>query len=136
MTRFKTFLFDPPWEERGGGGRGCQNHYDTMPVAEMPSAIMAAPAWRPATSAHAWMWATRPFLDDAMWLLKRLGFVYKTEAIWVKIKNGKLQLSLGQYARTAHESLLLGTRGGAMMPDSPPPSVFFAPVPCHPGPQH
>jgi N6-adenosine-specific RNA methylase IME4 len=126
---FRTFLFDPPWEEHGGGGRGCQNHYETMPVAQMPRAIMAAEAWRPAPSCHAWMWATRPFLDDAMWLLKRLGFIYKTELVWVKWKDGRLQLSLGQYARTAHESLLLGTRGSAMMPESPPPSVFFAPVP-------
>jgi N6-adenosine-specific RNA methylase IME4 len=110
------------------------------------------------------MWATRPFLDDAMWLLKRLGFLYKTELVWVKVKpcrvcrgsrvsalrvgghlpipcpacdgrghNRELQLSLGQYARTAHESLLLGTRGSAMMPESPPDSVFFAPVPTIPG---
>jgi N6-adenosine-specific RNA methylase IME4 len=163
VSTFRTFLFDPPWEEHGGGGRGCQNHYETMPVAQMPRAIMAAEAWRPAPSCHAWMWATRPFLDDAMWLLKRLGFIYKTELVWVKVKpcsscrgtgvgdcrigqvaltcqacegrghNHELQLSLGQYARTAHESLLLGTRGSAMMPQSPPPSVFFAPVPTIPG---
>lgn len=135
MTRFRTILIDFPWPEHGGGGRGCQNHYETMSPAEGPSAIMSAPAWLPETSAHCWMWATRPFLDDAVWMLKRLGFAYKTEFVWMKWKNGKPQQSLGQYGRTVHESLLLGTRGGAMMPETPPLSVFFAAVPCHPGTQ-
>jgi N6-adenosine-specific RNA methylase IME4 len=134
MNTFTTQLLDPAWEEHGGGGRGCQNHYETMPVAQMPRAIMASPMWRPSRSAHCWIWATRTYLKDALWLMGRLGFLYKTELIWYKTDTeGKPRLSLGQYARSVHESLLLGTRGGALMPETKVASVFTAPVPSKAG---
>jgi N6-adenosine-specific RNA methylase IME4 len=97
------------------------------------------------------MWSTSNFLPDALWLMQALRFEYKTSAAWVKIRNefsfkepelydtvnelagDHLQIGLGQYMRHAHEWLLLGTRGDAMVPEPADrmPSVIFAPRTRH-----
>jgi N6-adenosine-specific RNA methylase IME4 len=103
-----------------------------------------------AESCHLWLWATSNFLPDALKVMGGLGFEYKTSAVWVKcqpvVRIGHvdhcieqpyadvgLQIGLGQYMRHAHEWLLLGTRGQAVVP--PPqmrrPSVIFAPRTKH-----
>ena len=49
------------------------------------------------------------------------------------MNDGLLQIGLGQYMRHAHELLLLGARGEAMVPEPPDrlPSVIFAPRTKH-----
>lgn len=148
MTHYRCIAADPPWNERGGGKstRGAQRHYPLLGTADIPRVMMASPLWKPETSCHLWMWATANHLDDAIWVIKRLGFIYKTCRVWVKGEtcfkcNGKgfvfldraqwtvetcgdcdgdgvdLQIGLGQYMRMSHELLLLGTRGSAMVPE-------------------
>ena len=39
------------------------------------------------------------------------GFKYKTVIAWVKVKDGKLQIGLGQYFRGASELCLFGAKG-------------------------
>ena len=106
---FATILMDPPWYERGGGKivRGAQRHYPIIKTPKIPRVIYQSGVWNPAEDAHLYMWATNQFLDDAMWLIKALGFKYKTNVVWVK-RGG---FGLGQYFRGAHEILLLATRG-------------------------
>lgn len=135
---------DPPWQERGGGKskRGADRHYPLLGKKEIFDVVRKSGKWRPAKSCHLWMWATSNFLKDALWLMEVFGFRYVTSAVWVKMNSDKsygadfeeyLQISLGQYMRHAHEWLLLGTRGPAMVP--PPgdrcPSVIFAPRTKH-----
>ena len=144
---FACLAMDPPWLERGGGQckRVADRHYPLMPVDQILKVILAAPEWRPAESAHLWMWVTDNFLEDGLWLIRALGFRYIRTFPWVKLRreirgdarltdlcelaSAGLQIGLGQYARGAHELLLLAVRGEAMVPppDRRPPSVIFAP---------
>ena len=109
VQAFATILMEPPWNERGGGKivRGAQRHYPLLKTREMPRVIYQSGVWRPAENAHLYMWATNQFLDDALWLIKALGFKYKTNVVWVK-QGG---FGLGQYFRGSHEILLFATRG-------------------------
>jgi len=149
--QYQTIAADPPWLERGGGKskRGADRHYQLMGKKEIVETMRSAPEWRPAGSCHLWLWATSNFLPDALWVMQVLGFEYKTSAVWVKL-NGRgqegfgrlrpidgardiLQIGLGQYMRHAHEWLLLGTQGPAMVPEpaNRMPSVIFAPRTKH-----
>lgn len=146
---------DPPWPENGGGKikRGADRHYATVPVKQLPKLILDSGVFTPAESAHLWMWATKNYLEGALWLMGQLGFRYVTDFVWVKLSTKpvgmvsptgeavsvldvdavyvarhRLQIGLGQYSRGAHELLLFGTRGDAMVPapEDRLPDVFFA----------
>jgi len=151
----KCIGMDPPWLERGGGKskRGADRHYPLMSKQEIFQALKDSTIggeFSRKASCHLWMWATSNYLPDALWLMQVLGFTYKTSAAWVKVQpcvrighddNGcerpavdlGLQIGLGQYMRHAHELLLLGTRGDAMVPEPADrlPSVIFAPRTRH-----
>lgn len=109
---WRAAVVDYPWEEYGGGGRGAQNHYRLQRVEDGPRIIRGSGLWRPHENAHLYMWATRPFLLKAGWLMEQLGFRYVTEFIWEKDQN-----SLGQYGLTMHESILFGVHGRGQQPD-------------------
>lgn len=130
---FGTIVMDPPWSETGGGGRGAQNHYKTHNKKEIFQIVQTSPAWVPAKDSHLWVWTTSTSLPDALWLIWALGYKYKSSAVWVKRKAGKLQIGMGQYTRHCHEMLLLGTHGKAVMPpkNALPPSVLFAERTAH-----
>jgi N6-adenosine-specific RNA methylase IME4 len=95
--------------------------------------MRGAPVWRPAADCHLWLWCTSNFLRDALWTMEVLGFEYKTNAVWSKMKHGRLQIGLGQYLRHAHELLLLGVRGQPRVPEPADrmPSVIIAPRARH-----
>ena len=142
-TDYGTTLLDPPWPEYGGS-RGADKKYKLIRVKDMPRIIMQCSLFRPADDAHMWMWVTNNFLKEGIALMEILGFRYVTNTVWVKVVK---QLSMaellldwertkqgqGQYQRNAHELLLFGTRGKAMVP--PPKyrfnSVEFAPIGEH-----
>jgi len=103
---FATILIDSPWEEKGGGGRGAQNHYHVMPLHDIIATIYRCPLWRPARNAHLWSWVTDNFLEDGLFLMKALGFRYIRTFAWVKNSIG-----IGHYGRGQHELMLFGVRG-------------------------
>lgn len=107
MTRFATIVIDPPWPgERGGGGRGTQNHYESIPLDRMASTIISAPVWRPAPACIVLMWTTATNLPNAFPILADLGARYISAGVWAKPSMG-----MGQYWRIAAEHVLLGTIG-------------------------
>lgn len=112
---FSAIMFDPPWPERGGGGRGADEHYAVMDRSEILAAIVRAPVYQPAESCHGYLWTTMSSLLDGLWLLDALGFRYVSHAVWVKVDPGdlfgSLDIGIGQYFRGAHELLLFGVRG-------------------------
>lgn len=119
MTRFSTILADPPWPEHGGGKikRGADRHYPLLKVNDIARVMFSSPAWNIADDAHLYMWATSNYLPAALGIMSDLGFRYVTNCVWVKMKDGGVQIGLGQYFRHAHELLLFGTRGKAMVPE-------------------
>jgi len=108
MNNFATCQMDPPWMEVGAGKikRGADRHYPLLKTKEMPDVIRNSELWLPEENAHLYMWVTNNFLPDGLWLMKELGFVYKTNVAWSKTRVG-----IGRYFRGKHELLLFGTRG-------------------------
>lgn len=87
-----TVLLDPPWPEFGGGKikRGADRHYILIKKKEdILKAVLQSgvwPGWEKDESAHMYMWVTNNYLEWGLWLMAALGFKYKTNIVWVKIK--------------------------------------------------
>lgn len=134
MPLYRCLVMDPPWPELGGGGRGAQNHYNVLHTSKMATTILRASKWNPAPDAHLWCWVTDNYLLDGLSLVDRLGFRYVRTYAWVKTRDDvgrvvtpKVQIGIGKYARGSHELCLFATRGRALLPDTAPSSVLFAP---------
>lgn len=152
--RYRTIVLDPPWNERGGGKvkRGADRHYKTMSAKAIVKTVLESGAFTPdRNGCSVWVWATANYLDDALWVMDRLGAEYVTNAVWVKaevIKDppmadlppqiyppGNTPLvvpqapGLGQRVRMCHEHLLYGRIGRVPVPptDRRLPSVVYAP---------
>lgn len=117
LPRFSVVVEDPAWPENGGGGRGAQEHYPLMKVADIKALPVVDCL---ADDAHYWLWATDTYLPDAIQILQARGCRYVKTFCWVKgvahDAGISLQTGLGQYARSCHEFLLLGTRGVTALP--------------------
>ena len=104
-------MLDPPWAERGGSRikRAADRHYDLLDTARIPTTIMGSGLFRPdeRNGCHLYLWVTNNFLEDGLWLTKRLGFRYITNLVWVK-EGG---FGLGQYFRGQHELCLFAVKG-------------------------
>jgi N6-adenosine-specific RNA methylase IME4 len=104
---FELIYADPPWRLGSPhSSRAVENHYPTMPLAEI--AGMQVPA---ADAAALFLWAVNSLLPEALEVLAAWGFVYIAQFVWVKDKFG-----LGSWNRSQHELLLVGCRGNFPAP--------------------
>lgn len=110
MMRYRCIAADPPWLERGAGKvkRGADRHYPLMPTDEICQLDVASLA---DDDAHLWLWVTNNFLPDGLRVMNAWGFRYVTNMAWGKVRNGRVQIGLGQYLRGSHELCLFGVRG-------------------------
>lgn len=110
--KYQIIYADPPWQYQQAGRGAAKNHYDTMPLekmCELPIRDIKT------DDAICFMWATFPNIAEALLLMKRWGFTYKTAAfVWVKKnkKNGSNFWGMGQYTRANAEICLLGVSKG------------------------
>lgn len=104
-VKYRTVLADPPWNEAGAGEikRGADRHYHLMKTDEI-IAYMKAISFD--DNCHLYLWVTNNFLEHGLRVMRELGFVYKTNVVWVKDRFG-----LGQYFRGQHELCLFGVKG-------------------------
>ena len=104
--------------------------YKTMTLEEIQKEIPKIPAHK---DCILFMWATNPKLKEALKLMEFYGFEYKTNLVWIKEKDGKIQTNVGYYVKGAHELLLIGTRGSPGVPAEivRVPSVVKAPRTQH-----
>jgi len=119
---YGAILVDAPWRfqvwSELGAGRSADQHYDTMllpELAELPVEALAA------DDAVLFMWATWPMLPQALTLIERWGFTYKTCAFdWTKADASQIemfrddadvQMGMGYWTRANTEPCLLATRG-------------------------
>ena len=109
-VKYHTIYADPPWMEKGGGKikRGADRHYPLMGTKEIMALDVKSIA---ADDCWLYLWVTNNFLQDGLDVMKAWGFKFKTVIAWVKVKDGKLQIGLGQYFRGASELCLFGTKG-------------------------
>jgi N6-adenosine-specific RNA methylase IME4 len=112
--KFKIIYADPPWTYRvwtaKGGHKSASAHYDTMSVEDICSLPIQSIA---DNDCVLFLWATYPNLPEALEVIKRWGFVYKTVAFtWVKMyKNGNPVFGLGYWTRANAELCILATKG-------------------------
>lgn len=112
--RYGVILADPPWHWKSrsekGTGRGAVAHYKVMGFDEIASIPVLDYAGKDCVL---FLWAIDPMLNEAMELIKRWGFKFKTVGFyWVKTtKTGKFHTGLGYYTRSNPEMCLLATRG-------------------------
>lgn len=124
---YNVIYADPPWRfqnfSEAGMDRSASNHYPTMIWEDI--AVLEVPS---ADDAVCFMWATVPMLPEALAVLRRWGFEYKSQVVWVKERPGT-----GYWVRNWHEILLIGTKGQvpAPAPGTQPPSVVQAPAGGH-----
>ncbi len=123
LGRFTVIYADPPWryDHSRSRSRAIENHYSTMTLEE----ICALPVASIATDdAALFLWATAPKLNEAMEVMKKWGFRYRTALIWDKGRIG-----MGYWVRGQYEQLLIGPRGkmAPPVPSARPASVIRAP---------
>lgn len=137
VGQYGLIYADPPWKydnagENGGGFNGAAvNHYPPMELDEIKG--LADPDGRSVidlAGKHCilYLWATAPFLEDALSVAASWGFEYKTCMIWEKDLQGT-----GFWSRIRHEILLICTKGEPVPPaeDKRPDSIIMAPRTDH-----
>jgi len=111
--RYAVILADPPWHfatwSRKGRDRSPDKHYSTLTMPELAE----LPLQRVAQDDCAlFLWITWPMMIDAIILMHRWGFTYKTCAFcWAKVLNTRAQIGTGYWTRANSEVCLLATRG-------------------------
>jgi N6-adenosine-specific RNA methylase IME4 len=112
--KFPVLYMDPPTKfAAGDSDRSTENHYPTMTeeeIAKLPIGALAT------SDAVLFIWSTVPWLRKTMRLIEGWGFEYVSEFAW-----DKAALGMGFWNRSAHECLLIATRG--KMP-APEPSLL------------
>lgn len=118
---FDIIYADPPWQyDFSLSDRGDpENHYETMTVEKI--AELQIPS---SENAVLFLWATNPKIQEALFIMEKWGFSYRTNLVWVKDRIGT-----GYYVRGQHELLLIGVKGDTHPPEegARPPSVLEAP---------
>jgi len=111
--KYRVIYADPPWqygdERTGLGATSAEDHYPTMPLADicaLPVRELAEP------DAVLFLWATFPLLPEALEVVKAWGFKYKTAFVWDKQRH-----NYGHYHNARAELLMVCTRG-ACTPDA------------------
>jgi N6-adenosine-specific RNA methylase IME4 len=126
---FGAIYADPPWKFQTYNDKGRKRspdwkpfkgspsvHYDSMEIHELcalPVSRVSAP------NACLFMWVSWPMLEDALFLMKAWGFIYKTCGFaWLKADpfclladDRTVSMGMGYWTRANSEVCLLGTRG-------------------------
>lgn len=149
-ARFGCIMADPAWNFRSyvpvqnpQSSRAAERHYRTMSLDEIRALPVADIADR---DCHLFLWATAPFLPDAIDLMGRWGFRYSTVAFyWAKMRraldgrqlrfipaaDGDFHLGMGFTTRKNVEICLLGRRGRAKRLARDVRELIVAPVREH-----
>ncbi len=115
MHEFGTILADPPWRFMNRTGKMAPEHkrlsrYNTMSneeIMSLPVAYLALP------KSHLYLWVPNALILEGLEVMKRWGFVYKTNLVWYKIRKdgGPDGRGVGFYFRNVTELILFGVRG-------------------------
>ena len=113
--KFGTIVVDPPWSyERASHHRKLTGYaveeyplLSTAELAKLPIGDLAD------DDCVLLLWATWPFLPDAITLCQAWGFSYVTGLPWVKTKGEAVLYGVGYWLRGATEPIIVAKRGKA-----------------------
>lgn len=145
---FATAIIDPPWpyaaitEERNHKsaltgfikGGNCEAGYSqTMSIADMASLPIGD-----LVGGYLQVWATMPFLQEALLLIDTWGFDYITGMCWAKWNRGQdrrtgngIQAGVGHWYRGSHELILTAKKPNLRSIRTGLPSLFLTPRDGH-----
>lgn len=117
--KYNVIYADPPWEYNNSGFKNsAESNYPIMPLKK----ICDLPVIEWSTNETVlFLWATNPLLIDAFEVMNKWGFIYKTNFVWVKDKAR----GWAWWAKSKHESLLVGVKDNTNTPTKNFDSVFF-----------
>ena len=140
-NKYDIIYADPPWKYDDKGCQGAaEKIYPVMTVEEMAKLPISEIS---EDNCVLFMWATYPKLTEAIELIEKWGFKYKTIAFqWVKLrKNAGNQIwinpdkdcffGLGRWTRGNSECCLLATKGKPSRIDNGVSQLIFAPLTRH-----
>lgn len=114
--KFATVLADPPWRFTNRPGKMAPEHrrlsrYSTMSldeIMELPIPQIVLP------QSHLYLWVPNALILEGLEVMRRWGFVYKTNIVWYKVRRdrGPDGRGVGFYFRNVTELVLFGVRGG------------------------
>lgn len=112
---FGTILADPPWRFSNRTGKMAPEHRRLSRYATMSNEeIMALPISEiAAQQSHLYLWVPNALIQEGLEVMRRWGFVYKTNIVWYKVRKdgGPDGRGVGFYFRNVTELVLFGTRG-------------------------
>lgn len=130
--KYNIIYADPPWKYNDKGCQGAaEKIYPTMTVDEMGELPIAQMADKDCVL---FMWATYPKFEEALQLIKKWGFTYKSIGFqWVKLnKSGKgYFFGLGRWTRGNTEPCLIATKGKPKRISANVGQLIFAPLRAH-----
>jgi len=110
-----TIVADPPWRFENRTGKVAPEHqrllrYPTLgleEICEIPVPRVAA------ADSHLYLWVPNALLAEALEVMRRWGFAYKTNVVWYKVRKdgGPDGRGVGFYFRNVTELVLFGVRG-------------------------
>lgn len=118
--KFRTIIADPPWPyDRTSASRKLTGYadkqYELMSIDQL-SALSLSPIL--ADDCVLLMWATWPFIPDALRVISAWGFRFKTGLPWIKASHidaaaatFKPMYGVGYWLRGCTEPLLIASRG-------------------------
>lgn len=121
--KYRVIYADPPWQfDNSGFEQSAASHYPTMSTDNICDMNIPAD-----DNAVLFLWAVNSMLEDALQVVRKWDFIYKTNFVWVKTKGP----TIGFYVQSRHELLLIATRGENMLPEVKPISVLSGEVTKH-----
>ncbi|NSG11833.1 adenine methyltransferase [Blautia producta] len=135
QKKYNIIYADPPWQYRvysgKGKGRSAENHYPTMSIEEIGRLPVSEIAEK---DCALFMWLTFPTLKEALEVIEKWGFQYKTVAFtWVKLnkKAQSLFWGMGYWTRANAEICVLATKGRPKRRCAGVHQVIISPVEQH-----
>lgn len=130
--KYNIIYADPPWKYNDKGCQGAaEKIYPVMTVDEMAALPIKEIADKDCVL---FMWATYPKIQEALELIDKWGFTYKSIAFqWVKQNksgNGYF-FGLGRWTRGNSEPCLIATRGKPKRISASVGQLIFSPLRNH-----
>lgn len=126
---WRTVVADPPWRFSNSATRAAaERHYPTMSGREITLMRVDEVA---APDAVLGLWVPDTHLELGFAVATAWGFTFRHLYPWTKVKDGKLQIGLGNLMRKCHEVALICTRGRPAILDRGVPSACIAPRTRH-----
>lgn len=135
MKKYQIIYADPPWKykvySKKGEGRSAENHYSTMSMEDIGNMPVGKLADK---NCVLFLWLTFPTMKEALEILDKWGFKYKTVAfVWIKQnkKSPSLFMGLGFWTRANAEICILATKGNPKRESKKVHQVIVSPIREH-----